>query len=47
MQLHIQAFLDSLQYMWKGMLGIFLTIGIIILMTLLIQALGKKRAQKL
>ena len=42
----IDRFLSSLQYMWKGMLCIFVVIGAIILATILINALCNKSEEK-
>ena len=36
----------SLEIMWKGMLAIFVVIGIIILITFLLNTLTKKREKK-
>lgn len=41
--LNINAFLDSLQYMWKGMFGVFLVIGIIILSIYLMNLIFKSK----
>ncbi len=40
------AFLDSLPYMGKGMLGIFIVIGIIIGVTTLLNAVTSKKDKK-
>ena len=46
----VSRFLDSLQYMWKGMLGIFIVILVIILavyaMNLVIGKIEKKKQMK-
>ena len=42
----IDRFISSLQYMWKGMLCIFVVIGAIILATILINALCNKSEEK-
>ena len=41
-----RAFIENLPYMGKGMLGIFVVIGIIILVTLALNAITKRRKQK-
>ena len=46
MNLNFEAFLDSLQYMGKGMLGVFLVIIIIILSTYLMNFIFKPRSKK-
>ena len=38
----VQRFLDSLQYMWKGMLSIFIVIGIIVLFIILLNKLTNR-----
>ena len=38
------AFVDSLKYMWKGMLGIFIVTGAIVIMTLLLNKLTEKKS---
>ncbi len=38
---HPSAFLDNLGYMGSGMLGIFVSIGIIVLVTMLLNKLTK------
>ena len=39
---NVSRFLDSLQYMWKGMLSIFIVIGVIILFIVLLQRLSNR-----
>ncbi len=39
-------FFNSLQYMWKGMFGIFIVIGVIILATVLLNSLCVKMDEK-
>ncbi len=46
MKIDIARFLDSLQYMWKGMLCIFIVIGIIILSIYVMNSLTNKLAKK-
>lgn len=43
MNLDFAAFVDSLQYMGKGMLGVFLVIGIIILSIYLMQRIFRSK----
>lgn len=43
MHIDFPAFIQSLSIMGKGMLGIFLVTGVIILMVLLLNALTKRR----
>ncbi len=38
-----QAFLQNLPYMAKGMLGIFVVIGIIILITVILNSISSKK----
>lgn len=40
------AFVDSLQYMLKGMAGIFIVVGLIILVLLALEKLGGKKKEK-
>ncbi len=40
------AFVDSLQYMLKGMAGIFIVVGLIILVLLALEKLGGKKEEK-
>ena len=42
----MDRFFSSLQYMWKGMLAIFIVIGAIILATVLINAICNRREEK-
>ena len=42
----VSRFLDSLQYMWKGMLSIFIVIGVIILFIVLLQKLTNRQPKK-
>ena len=42
----INRFIESLQYMWKGMLCIFVVIGVIILSVYLIGAISSKAEEK-
>ena len=44
--LNVDRFLFSLQYMWKGMLCIFIVIGIIILSINLMNSFANKLAKK-
>lgn len=41
MNFNPQAFIDSLYYMGTGMLGIFLSIGVIVVVTLLLNKFTK------
>ena len=43
---NVSRFLDSLQYMWKGMLSIFIVIGVIILFIVMLQKLSNRQTQK-
>ena len=43
MNFNPQAFVDNLPYLLKGMLGIFVVIGIIILTTVLLNSLTTKK----
>ncbi len=43
LNLDVNAFLDSLQYMGKGMFGVFLVIAIIILSIYVMNALFKSK----
>ncbi len=43
---NVSRFLDSLQYMWKGMLSIFIVIGVIILFIVLLQKLTNRQPKK-
>ena len=43
MNLNFEAFVDILQYMGKGMLGVFLVIGIIILSIYLMQRIFRSK----
>ena len=43
MNLNFEAVVDSLQYMGKGMLGVFLVIGIIILSIYLMQRIFRSK----
>ena len=42
----LPAFVDSLQYMLKGMAGIFIVVGLIILVLLALEKLGGKKEEK-
>ena len=42
----VSRFLDSLQYMWKGMLCIFIVIGVIILSTVMMNLVCNKAEEK-
>ena len=42
----VERFVSSLQYMWKGMLAIFIVIGVIILVTVLMNSIFSKLAAK-
>ena len=42
----VSRFVSSLQYMWQGMLCIFVVIGVIILATVLMNFLGNKAEEK-
>ena len=42
----VDRFLNSLQYMWKGMLCIFIVIGVIILVTALMNRVCNKAEEK-
>ena len=42
----VSRFLNSLQYMWKGMLSIFIVIGVIILFIVLLQKLTNRQPKK-
>ena len=42
----VDRFLFSLQYMWKGMLCIFVVIGVIILSIVIMNYITKKSAKK-
>ncbi|MBO5939552.1 MAG: hypothetical protein J6Q82_08690 [Clostridia bacterium] len=42
----VERFVSSLQYMWKGMLAIFIVIGVIILVTVLMNSFFSKLAAK-
>lgn len=41
MNINPQAFVDNLKYMGLGMLGIFVAIGIIVLLTLILNKIKK------
>lgn len=41
MNINPQAFVDNLRYMGLGMLGIFVAIGLIVLMTLILNKINK------
>ena len=43
---NVARFLDSLQYMWKGMLSIFIVIGVIIVFIVLLQKLTNRQPKK-
>ena len=43
---NVDRFLYSLQYMWQGMLSIFLVIGIIVLSVVLLNKLTSGRKKK-
>ena len=43
MQFHPEAFLNTLPYLGKGMLAIFLVIGLLILAVYLLQTIGKRK----
>lgn len=43
MKIDFKAFLDSLQYMGKGMLGVFLVMLVIILMTVILNKVTAKK----
>lgn len=45
MQVNFKAFVDSLYYMGVGMLGIFIVIGAIILLTALMLRLGRRKKE--
>ena len=45
-QIDFPAFVDSLQYMLKGMAGIFIVVGLIILVLLALEKLGGKKEEK-
>ena len=45
--INIDRFLFSLQYMWKGMLSIFIVMGVIILSVLLMNKILGKRKKKM
>ena len=42
----VDRFISSLQYMWQGMLCIFIVIGVIILATILMNALCNKAEER-
>ena len=44
--LNVEQFVDSLQYMWKGMLCIFIVIGVIILTVTILNKISNKQAAK-
>ena len=44
--LNVDRFLFSLQYMWKGMLCIFIVIGIIILSISVMNSIANRSAKK-
>ena len=46
MEFHPQSFLDTLPYLGKGMLGIFLVMGILILAVCLLNAVGGHKGTK-
>ena len=44
--INVERFLGSLQYMWKGMVCIFVVIGVIILSIVVMNSITKKMADK-
>lgn len=42
----LNRFLSSLQYMWKGMLSIFIVISVIILAVVVMNLISKKAAER-
>ena len=42
----VERFLSSLQYMWKGMLAIFIVIGVIILATIVMNKIFSKKKKE-
>lgn len=42
----LNRFLSSLQYMWKGMLSIFIVISVIILVVVVMNLISKKAAER-
>ncbi len=42
MEINVMNFVDNLYYMGVGMLGIFVVIGVIVLITMLLNRLTKK-----
>ena len=46
MQINVERFIDSLQYMWKGMLCIFIVIAVIIISIKVMNSLTNKLAKK-
>ena len=43
--IHVDEFLDSFQYMGKGMLGIFIVTGIIILVTMILNKATEEKEE--
>ncbi len=44
--LNVAQFVDSLQYMWKGMLCIFIVIGVIILTVTILNKISNRQGAK-
>ena len=42
----VERFFSSLQYMWKGMLAIFIVIGVIILVTVAMNKIFSKKNEE-
>lgn len=42
MEINIMAFVDNLKYMGLGMLGIFVSIGVIVAVTVILNKITKK-----
>ena len=43
--IHVDDFLDSLQYMGKGMLGIFIVTGVIIAVTMILNKVTEEKEE--